>query len=195
MKQKDWDLYYQTNKEKWTTPDALLLEETANLSPGRALDLGAGEGADALAFAKKGWQVTALDFSPAAIEGIKAEAVLAGLEITGEVTDVLDYQPEQLFDLVYLCYFHVGEALREKVLKKAASFLAPGGTMVYVGIAKGANFETAMEDPDELLATKEEVEAALSSLHIQRCEVVHKPVEEGNKQYDSKVIVAKATKA
>ncbi len=68
--------------------------------PGKALDIGCGAGTDSLYLAGEGWDVTSLDFMPAALEMTCARATAAGLELTTIEADVTEWEPTDKFDLV-----------------------------------------------------------------------------------------------
>jgi SAM-dependent methyltransferase len=78
----EWDTRYSRAGRVWSgRPNGSLVAEIAGLEPGRALDVGCGEGADAVWLARQGWQVTALDVSQVAIERGRRAAAAAGVEI------------------------------------------------------------------------------------------------------------------
>ena len=63
----DWEKYYQ-EKEAWkSSPDEVMIQELKGIPPGRVVDLGAGEGTDAIWLAQNAWKVTAVDFSKTAL--------------------------------------------------------------------------------------------------------------------------------
>src|SRR4051794_37410008 len=77
--QETWDARYAESERMWSgQPNPRLVEQVADLSPGDALDVGAGEGADAVWLASEGWRVTALDVSEVALERVIAHAREAG---------------------------------------------------------------------------------------------------------------------
>src|SRR5262249_49632970 len=66
LDQRQWDELYASAELVWTAePNRFVAEELAGLAAGRALDLGTGEGRNAIWLAERGWQVTAVDFSAA----------------------------------------------------------------------------------------------------------------------------------
>ena len=86
------------------TPDADLSTtlEKLGVAPGAALDLGSGPGIHAIALAKRGWKVTAVDISPGAIRMASRFALQAGVTIDFRTMDVLSFQPSpNSYDLVH----------------------------------------------------------------------------------------------
>lgn len=131
-----WEERYGSTDRVWSGQvNPRLLEVAADLPAGRALDLGCGEGADALWLAERGWQVVAVDVSATALQRA-AEAVS-----TRNMADRIDFQrhdlnetfPEGAFDLVSAQYFHSPARLeREAVLRRAAGQVNPGGVLLIV---------------------------------------------------------------
>jgi SAM-dependent methyltransferase len=132
--QLEWDEFYAAEGRIWSgRPNGALLAEAAELAPGRALDVGCGEGADALWLASRGWQVTALDVSQVALDRAAAAAREAGLEVQWLRAGLLDAQlPAGSFDLVsaqYPVLQRTPDAVAERALLDA---VAPGGTLLVV---------------------------------------------------------------
>ena len=95
--------------------DPTLVEEVAAMTPGIALDLGAGDGRNAVWLAGHGWRVSAVDFSAVAIDRGQALATAAGVEIDWRREDLLTWTPSAAaFDLVALFFIHLphGRATR-----------------------------------------------------------------------------------
>lgn len=118
-------------------PNAHLMAETAALAPGRALDAGCGHGADTLWLAARGWRVTALDFSAAALAHGRSMAEAAGADITTRIDwvegDLAKWQPESgRYDLVVCLYVHVAGSV-ENMVRRMSDGVAPGGTLFMVG--------------------------------------------------------------
>ena len=157
-------------------PDPTLLDEIGALSPGRAVDLGAGDGRNAIWLARRGWDVTAVDFSQVAIDRGRALAAAAGVDLEWELADLLEWTPgDRQFDLVTLFFIHLPRDERRDVYARAAKAVAPGGTLLVVGhdrtnIADGVG---GPQDPD-LLITPSEVAADLTGFRIDRAETVRR---------------------
>ncbi|WP_246147486.1 FAD-dependent oxidoreductase [Nonomuraea turkmeniaca] len=144
-----WDARYAEKAQIWSgNPNVALVREAADLTPGRALDLGCGEGADAIWLAGRGWQVTAVDISRVALA--RAAEHAAGHANAAEVAGRIDWQrhdlgtsfPEGVYDLVSAQYLHSpAELPREKVLRAAAAAVAPGGVLLVAGHAGWPSWE------------------------------------------------------
>jgi SAM-dependent methyltransferase len=82
-----WEEMYRSRTAAWSgRPNPQLVTETADLPPGTALDVGCGEGADAVWLAQRGWQVTAIDISPTALRRARANEAEAGPEVADRIT-------------------------------------------------------------------------------------------------------------
>jgi SAM-dependent methyltransferase len=131
-----WENHYRGNSRLWKgTPNPLLSDTAAPLTPGRALDLGCGEGGDAVWLATQGWQVTAVDIAATALERAGRQAAEAGVagSVTTEQHDLATSFPAGTFDLVSAQYLHTPFDLpRAHVLRQAAHALTPGGLLLIV---------------------------------------------------------------
>jgi SAM-dependent methyltransferase len=182
--QHQWDELYASTELVWTAEaNRFVVEELAELPAGRALDLGAGEGRNAIWLAERGWQVTAVDFS--AVGLAKAAELAAGRGLTGVrwvEADLREYQPgPAAYDLVLLAYVHLPPDEFGALLQRAASALAPGGTLLVVGhdVDNIAHGHGGPQDP-RILHRVQDVVAALPGLTIQRAEQARRPVLTGD---------------
>lgn len=133
-----WEERYNEEGRIWSGQvNRVLATEAALLRPGRALDLGCGEGGDALWLAARGWQVTAVDVSPTALQRARDEATSQGISgIDFVQADLATWIPQGEFDLVSAQFLHSRMAFpREQVLARAAKAVAPGGRMLIVSHA------------------------------------------------------------
>ncbi|MFB7506124.1 class I SAM-dependent methyltransferase [Streptomyces broussonetiae] len=174
-----WDERYRSAERVWSVePNVWVVRELAGLEPGRALDLAAGEGRNALWLADRGWRVDALDFSPVAVGRIKDAA--AGRAVKAAVADVTRYEPEQgAYDLVLLSYLHLPRPEAEKVLQSAARAARPGGTLLLVG-HDADNLEHGTGGPQDpgVLTSVESVRAVWDQwADIVVAEVAQRPVD------------------
>ncbi len=118
-------------------PNAHLTAETRGLRPGRALDAGCGHGSDTLWLAAHGWQVTAVDFSTAALAHARSTAEAAGTEVAERIdwveADLASWVPRPShYDLVACLYVHVAGSMEEMVRRIGAG-VSSGGTLLLVG--------------------------------------------------------------
>lgn len=183
MDAKGWDERYAGRELLWSgEPNRFVAEELAGATPGTALDLGAGEGRNAVWLAQQGWAVTAVDFSHVAIDKARELADDLGVEIDAIVADVTAIEIEDGdFDLVLLAYLHLPRAALAEVHAEAARALAPGGMLLIVGHDR-ANLTRGVggpQDPDVLLAV-DEVRADLAG-----CDVVVERAEQVTREVDT----------
>lgn len=110
-----------------------LVAEISGLGPGSALDVGCGEGADALWLAGQGWSVTGLDFSGVALARAARQGAVAGLadRTAWRQEDVRGLTGDERWDLVSAQYLHVRDVV--DVVRRLSGLVAPGGTLLVVG--------------------------------------------------------------
>lgn len=100
-----------------------------------ALDLGCGEGGDALWLAHKGWRVTGVDFAAAAIVRAGETSSARGLDVNWVVADLATWTPPSRFELVSLSFFHEAMSVRHAVWRTAARAVSDKGTLLITGHA------------------------------------------------------------
>ena len=158
--------------------DPTLVEEAATMTPGVALDLGAGDGRNAVWLAGHGWRVSAVDFSDVAIDRGQALAIAAGVEIDWRREDLLTWAPPAAaFDLVALFFIHLPEGERRGVYARAAAAVRPGGTLLVVG-HDCSNLRDGFggpQDPDVLFTPADIVRDLPARFTIIRAETVRRP--------------------
>ena len=137
LDQASWEDRYRDAPALWSgRVNPPLVAETADLTPGRALDVGCGEGGDVLWLAGQGWQATGLDWSAVALERAAEHAAAAGLTDRVEWVqgDVESWQPPAAsFDLVTAHFLHPTSDQRGPLVARLAAAVAPGGTLLWVG--------------------------------------------------------------
>jgi cyclopropane fatty-acyl-phospholipid synthase-like methyltransferase len=142
-------------------PNVLLVESVTGLAPGAALDVGCGEGTDALWLAKRGWTVTAVDISNVALE--RARVADATHQVTWLQADLLVWQPPaDAYDLVSAHFLHIAPAERPAFFGRLAMAIRRGGTLLVVA-HHPSDLETTVGRPPipDLFFTAEEVMASL----------------------------------
>jgi SAM-dependent methyltransferase len=172
-----WDARYAATDRLWSAePNHTIATVVGPMPPGRALDLGAGEGRHAAWLAQQGWQVTAVDFSAV---GIDRGRTMAGDAVEWVVADVRTWQPPPgvRFDLVLVVYLHVAE----DVFGRIRAWLAPGGALVVLGHAL-RNLTDGVGGPQDprLLHTEEQLRAAADGLDIEQLTEVIRPTDAGD---------------
>ncbi len=178
-----WNERYAAKDFVWTvTPNRFLVEEAADLAPGRALDLAAGEARNAVWLAEKGWRALAVDFSEIALDkGVQlAESRHVADRLEVEAADLRDYVPEPGgFDLVAVFYLHMAWDELVPIIERAAEAVAPGGTFLLVAhdSTNLANGHGGPQNPDVLYTANQVVAAIGDRLTIEKAGSVTRQVE------------------
>jgi SAM-dependent methyltransferase len=133
MGEEFWNDRYSGREQLFSgKPNSVLVAEVTDLPPGRALDVGCGEGADALWLARRGWQVTAVDISRVALQRASAADADVANRVTWTRTDLLTTPPAgSAFDLVSVHYFPLPRQPDHAALCGLLDALAPGGTLLF----------------------------------------------------------------
>jgi SAM-dependent methyltransferase len=128
-----WDEMYRSRDQVFSgAPNGVLVTEATDLPPGRALDVGCGEGADALWLAWRGWQVTAVDISRIALQRAAAtSADVAGRVDWTQADLTTTPPPASAFDLVSVQYFPLRHQPDHTALRGLLDAVAPGGTLLF----------------------------------------------------------------
>lgn len=159
-----WDARYSSAHSLWSgNPNRQLVAEVAGLQAGTALNTGAGEGADAIWLAERGWQVTAVDVSGVALDRAAGHAAKAGNEVAARIrwlrADLLEWiPPEHAYDLVTAQYLHLPGTFRHTLFARLAAAVRDGGTLLIVG-HHPADLQTTLQRPNHpgLLFTGDEL--------------------------------------
>ncbi|HYP43722.1 MAG TPA: class I SAM-dependent methyltransferase [Propionibacteriaceae bacterium] len=130
----EWDQRYASSNQVWSgRPNGALVAEVSGSPPGRALDVGCGEGADAVWLAQQGWQVTALDVSQVALERAATHARSAGVEVQWVPAGLLEAQlPTAAFDLVSAQYPALPRTPSADAELALIAAVSAGGTLLVV---------------------------------------------------------------
>ena len=132
--EEDWDHRYGGDQMWSGNPNGSLVHETSDLVPGRALDVGGGEGGDSLWLAERGWTVTASDISQRALDRLAVEADRRGLPVECYRADAnaLYAFEAAAFDLVSAQYASIPRTPDGRAVHNLLNAVAPGGTLVVV---------------------------------------------------------------
>jgi SAM-dependent methyltransferase len=132
--QEIWNTMYRESERVWTgRANVRLVEVVSDLAPGRALDLGCGEGGDCKWLAQRGWSVVAVDISDEALRRAAEDAGEFASHINFQHHDLTQTFPEGEFDLVSAQFLHSPvDWDRYALLRRAAEAVAPGGVLLIV---------------------------------------------------------------
>lgn len=161
-----WDARYGERPKIWSGAVNRVLADTApGLAPGRALDLGCGEGGDSVWLAEHGWRVTGVDVSATALDRareVSESRGLGGEQISWQQMDLAEDFPAGEFDLVSACFLASPIHLpRAAILQRGAMAAAPGGTLLVVSHAGAPPWAGNAAGHRHFFPTPEEELAAL----------------------------------
>jgi SAM-dependent methyltransferase len=131
----EWDARYSEREgSMWSgRANGRLVAEAAELVTGRALDVGCGEGADAIWLARRGWRVTAIDISDVAVGRAREAAELAGATVEWVCGDALQTPlPAGSFDLVSMQYPALRKSAGDAAVRTLLDTVRPGGVLLAV---------------------------------------------------------------
>ena len=144
-----WEQHYASRPQVWSgRVNAQLSAVAPQLGGIRALDLGCGEGADAIWLAEQGWTVVAVDVSGTALSRARAAATSRGVaeHIDFQQHDLTRSFPDGTFDLVSAHFLHsTVEMDRSEILRRAAAAVAPGGALLIVDHAAAPPWAVTMQ--------------------------------------------------
>lgn len=163
-----WDERYRSAKAIWSgNANPHLVATAGALTPGTALDIGSGEGADAIWLAAQGWQVTGVDISAVALDRAAGHAAKAGDQIAARITwlraDILTWDPApEQYDLVSAQFMQLPQPALTALHHKLAAAVRPGGTLLIVG-HHPSDLETSAHRPHrpDLMFTADQVASSL----------------------------------
>ena len=176
-----WNERYAAAELVWSSePNQFVVQACSGLRPGRALDLGAGEGRNAVWLAGVGWTVTAVDFAENAVSRITARAAMENLKITAIVADAVSYRPEPgSLELGLLCYLQLPLGQLRKAISQVAAGLVEGGRLVVIA-HDASNLNLGYggpRDPNLLTSAAQVSEAMLDAgLRVDRADVRERQV-------------------
>ncbi|GAA2158943.1 methyltransferase family protein [Humibacillus xanthopallidus] len=168
----DWEERYAGSPVWSGNPNVALVAEASDLTPGRALDVGCGEGADAVWLARRGWRVTAIDVATNALDRARAAGDAEGVDVDWVASGLVELSDrEARFDLVTVFYPALMRTPGRDVEQALLGAVAPGGTLLVV---HHANFdrEVALShgfDPDDYVG-HDDVVAALGEGWVVECD-------------------------
>ena len=166
-----WDQRYAEGE--WSTEvDAELCALAGPLPPGTAVDLGAGNGRNAVWLAEQGWTVTCVDVSSVGLDQAAQRAAAVGASLTSELADLRTWEPAgRSFDLVVLANMHVPLDERDRLFRVAQDAVAPGGRFFVVGHHMDA-FDAGGHPHPERLYTEELLSSLIGQLEVDELRTV-----------------------
>jgi 2-polyprenyl-3-methyl-5-hydroxy-6-metoxy-1,4-benzoquinol methylase len=178
-----WDQRYASKTLAYGEAPNEFLAHMADRLPnkGSALDIGAGEGRNALFLASRGLNVLAVDQSEVGMQKAQRLAQERGLTLRAQAVDLHDFDAEHnLFDVISSIFVHLPATLRTAVHKRVGAWLKPGGVFLLEAyapeqISRGTG---GPKDPS-LLASLEVILGELDGLEIEHRAALVRNVSEG----------------
>jgi SAM-dependent methyltransferase len=131
MDAEAWNERYRATELVWSAgPNQFVEAELADLPPGRAVDLAAGEGRNAIWLARRGWQVTAVDFAQAALD--KGRQLAGNLPVEWVCDDATTWSGDASYDLCVVAYLQLEAEGRRAAVRHGFASVRPGGTFLLV---------------------------------------------------------------
>ncbi|MFV2062576.1 MAG: class I SAM-dependent methyltransferase [Chloroflexota bacterium] len=181
MRSTDWDERYASSEYVWTVSvNQFVAEHLAGLKAATAIDLGAGEGRNAVWLAQRGWRVIAVDFSETGLA--KGRRLADDHDVADLIefvrADALTYEPASPVDLVVLSYLQLPIREQQAVLGQAATWLRSGGT-VFVIAHDRRNVDNGYGGPSSqaVCYDVDRTVAALVGLDVAKAEVAERRVD------------------
>jgi len=194
-RRRGWDERHRSGDFEGEGPNPTLVLGVAGLTVGRALELAAGSGTNAVWLAGQGWRTTAVDWSPVGLANGLAKAQAAGVEVEWLERDLFAWSPPvRSFDLVVIVYLHLPPEERGPVYAAAAAAVAPGGRLLVVGHDRLNATDGEGGPPDTVrLFTADEIAHELlavdPTLVVERSEVVRRVPPPGRAPIDSLLVL------
>ncbi|HKV17423.1 MAG TPA: class I SAM-dependent methyltransferase [Mycobacterium sp.] len=158
---QQWEQHYGERERIWSgRVNVQFADVVGDLTPGSALDLGCGEGADAVWLAERGWAVTAVDISDTALGRARELATARGVadRIDFRQLDLTEQFPEGEFDLISAQFLHSKVHLdRRPILVNAAAALRAGGRLVIVDHGSAPPWASKLDHDHDFPAAEEVV--------------------------------------
>ncbi len=153
-----WEHHWEgADAGRTVTPHPYVSEETADLTPGTALDAGSGAGAESIWLAEQGWQVTGADISATALASAaeRSHRTQAPHGIEWIETDLTGWEPDRQWDLVLTSYAHPSIPQLD-FYRRVSRWVAPGGNVLIIAHLHDPAAE-GHQHPREATVTRQDI--------------------------------------
>ena len=177
-----WDERYRSAELLWSAePNQFVRDFFSARKPGRVVDLGCGEGRNAIWMAERGWQVTGVDFSRVALERAATLAEGRGVSAEWVQADLSEWSAQEpRYEAALICYIHLPRAIMTHLFGTALASLVPGGELLVVG-HHSRNLTEGVGGPQvpEVLYSPADVTEILGAENVVEARDVFRNVETG----------------
>ena len=190
-----WDEKFRGREELLfgAAPNAFVREEMGRIpQPADVIELGAGEGRNAVELARRGHRVTALDFSSVALAKAKALAEREGVHIETVEADVLEWEPRRMWDAVVITFLQLLPKQRPQLYERAQDILKEGGWLLAQWFRPDQvkdNYDSGGPPTVDRMPTAEELRLHFPKAGILRCEEVVTTLDEGSILHGAAAVV------
>lgn len=200
-----WEDRYADSERVWSgRVNPALSSLVTTLAPGRALDLGCGEGGDVIWLATQGWRAFGIDISETAVRRARSHAELEGKH-SGKAeflaADLPEGIPDESFDLISASFLQSPVELdRQKILHAAASRVAVGGHLLMVSHATAPPWAKHKHGPSEMPTLEGELQVLqpAGAWDVEVAEVRHRDAvgpDGGNAVLEDLIVLARKVRA
>lgn len=183
MSMNPWDERYSISEFYYgTEPNDFLKANASKIKPGgKVLCLAEGEGRNAVALAKLGFDVTAVDQSSVGLKKLNELASQNGVKVKTVVADLAEYEiTSEAWDAVVSIWCHVPPVLRTRLHQSVVAGLKPGGILILESYhPRQLEFKTGGPPVPELMMTIDALKIELHGLSFLVGQEIERDVQEG----------------
>ena len=183
-----WDNRFDTDEYVYgSRPNDFVVEAAGTWldAPQEVLDLGVGEGRNAVYLAQKGHAVTAVDYSARGLRKTRRLADEKGVQVETIEADVREWEPDRDWDAMVVTFLHLPPSERPALYRLLRKHLRPGGILIaewFRPEQRTQNYTSGGPPDPEMMVTTDELREHFSADGIEQLEVAEPILEEGMHQ-------------
>jgi len=179
-----WDAQFAGKGYRYgTAPNAFVAAEAHRIAPGsEVVELGVGEGRNAVFLAERGHRVTALDVSPVALGKTRRLAEARGVAVETALFDARTWRPGRTWDAAVCTFLHLGPDKRPHLYRALREALRPGGWLIaewFRPEQRTAGFQSGGPPDVAMMVPEDELRTHFAEGAMLRCDAVQVTLDEG----------------